>query len=89
MHYLITRKINVDFLQTMAMEWPDYEKEAKRKAKAKRQKQRDESLDDFIIDDSSDGENLGAKVKKRKLACKFILSCLSLFRFSTFSLFLS
>ncbi|KAJ2936849.1 hypothetical protein H1R20_g266, partial [Candolleomyces eurysporus] len=53
---------------TMAMEWPDYEKEAKRKAKAKRQRQRDGSLDDFIVDDSSDGENLGAKVKKRKLA---------------------
>ncbi|KAJ2912392.1 hypothetical protein MD484_g8028, partial [Candolleomyces efflorescens] len=53
---------------TMAMEWPDFEKEAKKKEKAKRQKRRDDFLGDFIVDDSSDGEDLGTKVKKRKQA---------------------
>ena len=46
----------------MAMEWPDYESEAKRKAKAKRQKKREGS---FIVDDSDD-ETLETKVSKRK-----------------------
>jgi SNF2 family DNA or RNA helicase len=46
----------------MAMEWPDYENEAKRKAKAKRQRRREGS---FIVDDSDD-ETLETKVSKRK-----------------------
>ncbi|KAF6753723.1 SNF2 family N-terminal domain-containing protein [Ephemerocybe angulata] len=47
---------------TMAMEWPDYEKQEKLKAKARKQKRRDDS---FIVEDS-DGELYEDKVRGRK-----------------------
>lgn len=84
--FFVTRSSDIYSVQTMAMEWPDFEKEAKKKEKAKRQKKRDDFLGDFIVDDSSDGEDLGTKVKKRKQACKFIQNCLP---FSCFSMHFS
>jgi hypothetical protein len=48
----------------MAMEWPDYENEMKKKAKAKKQKRKD----DFIVSDSDDDDmqDVHYRANKRK-----------------------
>ena len=63
----------------MAMEWPDYENELKKKNKAKKTKKRNH--DDFIVEDSGDDKlrNANYRADKRKQQGKSSIGVQSVF----------
>lgn len=57
-------------LQTLAMEWPDFEKEQKEKEKKQRKKKRDE----FIVSDDEDERPTKKGLKKRQKGLLYHIS---------------